>query len=155
MNIPLVEKGTCQIYRNAQDLLAVRIGTSTEYKIPLSGTATISSQDPIFDSITLAKDTVTQTTSDTTAVTIHSRSGIITTQALSTAAGAETSFQVVNSNFTPQTSHVFVSIQSYTGNGTPVVFVSKTDSTGFYITISNTHADTALDAAMKISFVIL
>lgn len=108
----------------------------------------------------LRADTVTQETNITTGVTLNSPGGIITTQAASTAAAAEDSFVLTNSELggsaaDPRT--LVVALQDYTGAGTPFVSVSTRDETASTatITITNLHAAAALDAALKIRFWVL
>lgn len=97
--------------------------------------------------------TVSQATSITTGVTLNKLTGQITTQAASTAAAAEDTFTVTNSQVTAK--DVVVLSTTYAGAGTPVVYCSKVAAGSFNITISNLHASAALDAALVINFVVL
>jgi hypothetical protein len=123
--------------------------TTNEIKAKINGSTTAQVVQ------SYSKSAVTQITSASTGVTLNAKSGIITTVALTTAAAAEDSFIVTNSSFTAGTGIPVVTISEYTGAGTPIVGVSKTGTGTFTISITNTHASAALDAAMKIGFVVL
>lgn len=97
--------------------------------------------------------TVSQATSITTGVTLNKLTGQITTQAASTAAAAEDTFTVTNSQVTAK--DVVVLSTTYAGGGTPIVYCSKVAAGSFNITISNLHDSAALDAALVINFVVL
>jgi hypothetical protein len=100
-----------------------------------------------------AGGTVTQITSASTSVTLDKVTGRITTVALTTAAGAEEVFQVLNSTVTSQ--DVIVVSTTYAGAGTPAVTVKGVASGGFVIVITNLHAANALDAVLVINFAVI
>ena len=102
-------------------------------------------------------DTVSQATSSTTAVTLNSPGGVITTFAGTLAAQGVESFVFTNSELagtaaSPRT--LWVTLQHYTGGGDPLICVTTRDETAATATISvfNTHASAALDANLKIRF---
>lgn len=96
---------------------------------------------------------VTQITSASTAVTLNTATGQITTVALTTAAGAEEVFQVNNSAVA---SLDIISVSTtYTGAGTPAVTVKGVATGGFVIVITNLHAANALDAVVVINFAVI
>lgn len=94
---------------------------------------------------------ITQITSSSTGVTLGRPSGVITTFALSNAAGAEISFIVTNS-FVDVNDTVVASVAGYAGAGTPIAYVKAITSGTFTIGISNLHATTALNALATINF---
>jgi hypothetical protein len=98
------------------------------------------------------KGTVTQITSATTAVTLNTASGVITTFAQSLLTGAENTFTVNNSLVTAS-SVILVSAQQ-TGAGTPLVIVESIAAGTFQITITNPMA-AALNTIVKVHFFIV
>jgi hypothetical protein len=108
--------------------------------------------------ITPYKATVTQTTSITTAVTINSSVGIITTVSASTAAASAATFTVNNSQVAAS-SVVLVTLVAYSGtlgtNGFPVINVNSIGSGSFNIQIANVHASNSLSGTLQIGFMVL
>ena len=102
-----------------------------------------------------AGSTVTQITSDSTAVTINAVCGQITTFALVLATAVDTSFTVNNSNVEAG-DVVVVSTKSYggTSDGIPVVAVEATAAGSFVINLMNNGAVT-LDALAVINFAVI
>ncbi|TXH17052.1 MAG: hypothetical protein E6R03_04520 [Hyphomicrobiaceae bacterium] len=96
---------------------------------------------------------VTQITSSATAVTLNTVCGQITTVALTTAAGAEETFTVNNSQCAA--TDIVVVSTTYNGAGTPVVSVQAQAAGSFKINITNLHAANALNALMVINFAII
>lgn len=95
---------------------------------------------------------VTQQTNAGTAVTINKPCGQITTVALTTAAAAEESF-TVNNTQVAATDVVNVAT-TYGGAGTPIVAVKGVAAGSFVIVITNLHAANALDAVLVVNFAI-
>lgn len=95
---------------------------------------------------------VTQATSITTGVTLNTVCGTITTFAAGAIAGAEDGPFTVTNSAVAATDVISVSIKSYAGTGTPLVYVSATAAGSFDITITNLHAANALTAAIVINF---
>lgn len=96
---------------------------------------------------------VTQITSSATAVTLNTVCGQITTVALTTAAAAEETFTVNNSQCLA--TDVVVVSTTYNGAGTPVVSVQAQAAGSFKINITNLHAANALNAVLVINFAII
>lgn len=99
-----------------------------------------------------AGSTVTQITSSSTAVTINTVCGQITTVALTTAGAAEEAFVVNNS--TVDANDVVVVSTTYAGAGKPIVFVTNQGSGVFTVNITNVSAS-ALDAVCVINFAVI
>ena len=96
---------------------------------------------------------IIQATSPTTPVTANTHAGVITTQALTTAANGTTTFTV--NSFVGASDIVFLTIQDYGGAGILSVRIDNIISgTSFDIVISNCHSSDALDAAAKIGFLL-
>jgi len=93
---------------------------------------------------------VTQATDSTTAVTLNTATGQITTVALTTAAAAEEVFTVNNSKITAK--DVPLVSTTYDGAGTPAVTVKAVADGSFKLVITNLHASAALNAAVVINF---
>lgn len=102
----------------------------------------------------ITKSTVTQATNSTTAVTINAHAGVITTVSLTNAGEASNTF-TVNNNQVASDSAVVASICNYVGNGIPVVHVNNVSNGSFTITVFNSHGSAALNAAAKISFIVV
>lgn len=106
------------------------------------------------DSISITKGTIEQDGTLTTAVTLNKNAGVITTESATTAAGASATFTVNNTQVS-STSVVVASICSYSGAGIPVVRVGSVSDNSFTLTLTNVHDSAALNAALKISFVVV
>jgi len=96
----------------------------------------------------------TQADSVTTAVTINTNAGQITTYTSTLAAAAEEAFTVTN-NQVAVTDVVIANVATYGGAGTPAVFVTTVANGSFQITKANLHAANALDDVMVINFAII
>jgi hypothetical protein len=103
--------------------------------------------------IILDSGVVTQTTSITTAVTLPSSAGIITTVAASTGTSGSSTFTASHPDITAS-NVVLTSIVGYTGTGLPTVRLNTT-SGSMSVTIQNTSVVAPLNAALRISYVIL
>ena len=98
---------------------------------------------------------VTQGTSITTAVTVDALNGIITTVSSTLAANARTSFTVNNALVTA-TSRILVSVQyDEAATGIPVVGVSDIAAGSFKVVLSNGAGTDALNAVVKVHFLII
>jgi hypothetical protein len=98
--------------------------------------------------------TVTQLTSITTAVTLDTLNGVITTVSSTLAANAKTFFTVNNSNITA-TSRILVSVQyDEAATGIPVVGVSDIAAGSFKVVIAN-GGNAALNNIVKVHFMII
>lgn len=99
--------------------------------------------------------TVTQLTSIVTGVALtNGNSGVITTFAASALANATHTFTVTHPSCLT-TSIVLVNVVSYTGTGLPNVIVNNRLGGSFDIIIQNLAGVDALNAAMRIGFLIL
>lgn len=99
------------------------------------------------------KRLASQATNISTGVTLNARYGQITTQAMDAAAAAENEFVLTNS-FIRTASIVLLSF-STASTGTPLMQAVKTADGSCTITIANLSADTALNAAAIITFLVL
>ena len=98
------------------------------------------------------KGTVTQATSITTAVTLNTLSGVITSVSSTLASLGEATF-TVNNSLVKSTSVVLVSTE-YTGAGNADVTVGAVANGSFTITIAN-QGSVALDSVVKTHFFIV
>ena len=98
------------------------------------------------------KGTVTQIGSTTTAVTLNTASGVITSFASALATGTKSSFTVNNSLVT--TSSVILISAQYANAGAPLVYVSSISAGSFEITITN-PLTVPLNALVKVHFFIV
>jgi hypothetical protein len=103
--------------------------------------------------IILDAGAVTQTTSITTAVTLPSSAGIITTVAASTGTSGSSTFTASHPDITAS-NVVLASIVGYTGTGLPTVRLNTTEGS-MSVTIQNTSVSAPLNAALRISYLIL
>jgi hypothetical protein len=86
------------------------------------------------------------------AATLHRQAGVVTTEALSTAAAAVYTLTLTN-NRIRSTDIVLVSVQNGTNSaGDPTVLRVTPANGSVVITIKNTHAANALNGTLKISF---
>ncbi len=89
------------------------------------------------------------------AVTINALAGTITTEALTTAAGAEAAYTVTNNKVTAS-SIVLVSVADGTNTTVAAMVASVTPAAGsFVVVLSNLHAAAALNGTLKINFVVI
>ena len=99
-------------------------------------------------------DTGTKTaTAAAGAATLNKSSGIITTEALTTAAGASYTLAVTNSQIAAG-DIAMVSLDANGSTGTPEIISAKCTTHTLTVIIRNDHAEAALNAALKIAFVI-
>jgi hypothetical protein len=98
---------------------------------------------------------VTQATLITNAVTVNAFNGIVTT-VTSTLAGATKTFFTVNNSNVLATSKVIVSLEyDEAATGFPIVTVADIVAGSFKVVITNAAAATALNAAMRVHFIII
>ena len=98
---------------------------------------------------------VTQGTNITTAVTVNAFNGVVTTVS-STLAGATKTFFTVNNSNVLATSKVIVSLEyDEAATGFPIVTVADVAAGSFKVVITNAAAAAALNAAMRIHFLII
>lgn len=97
--------------------------------------------------------TVTQDTSITTGVTINKTNGQITTVSTTLGAAEEAAFTVTNSTVTA-TSVVVACLAATTSAGTPVAVVTRVAAGSFQITVTNLHAEAALNNTLTINFAV-
>lgn len=114
---------------------------------------TSTSPSAAFGYNTGAGGAVTQLTDATTAVTLNTKCGQITTVALTTAAAADEEFTLTNSRI-GATDCVVLST-TYTGAGTPMLSVKGVAAGSCKIVITNVHAANALNALMVINFAVI
>lgn len=101
------------------------------------------------------KANVTQASSNTTAVTITTQAGIITSQSMTTAANSVLQF-TVGSTMVSANSVVLANLMNYAGSaGLPSLYIDNTTNGSFVVTIQNHHDSAALNGAVKISYLIL
>lgn len=105
------------------------------------------------DNITVPKSQVTQLTSKTTAVAITTRTGTITTVALTDAANASFSFDVTLTGLA--STNVPLLTVDQNGSTGFAVASAKADANKFTITVKNVDASVALNAAIKIHYTVL
>lgn len=92
-------------------------------------------------------------TASSNAVTINAGSGVITTEALSTAAGATQNITLTNDRIAAG-DMVFAVVDPASSAGTPIIANVAVSASTAVFKIQNIHASTALNAAVKIYFVI-
>lgn len=93
-------------------------------------------------------------TTSSFAVTLNTQKGVITTEALTTAAGSTQNITLTNSKMTADTV-MLVTLGAGTNTaGTPLLFITP-GSGSATITILNAHASAALNGTLKIHFVLV
>jgi hypothetical protein len=104
----------------------------------------------------LQLDTGTKTATATTgAATLNKSSGIITSESLSTAAGADYTLTITNSDIAAA-DMVLASVALGTATtGTPVVATVKPAAGSVAIVVQNIHASAALNGTIKVAFAVL
>jgi len=106
-------------------------------------------------SFSVDKSSVTQITSDATAVTITEGSGVITLVTSVLAAGASSTFTVNNPSSTVN-SVVMGSIAGYSGTtGVPIVRLGNISNGTFTVTLTNAHGTLALNGIVKVSVLVI
>lgn len=87
------------------------------------------------------------------AATLNQSSGVITTESLTTAAGAIYTLTLTNSFIAA--GDIVLTMVSTTGTGNPVVTETTPAAGTCVILVQNVHAATAFNAALKIGFVVV
>ena len=101
------------------------------------------------------KGSVTQATSLTSGVTLHSPAGSITTISTSLEASETLSFICTNACVTA-TNFVFANIIDYAGStGTPSVIVDNITRGSFAINVRNNHPVNTLNGSLKVGFFVV
>jgi hypothetical protein len=105
-------------------------------------------------STTLQVDTGTKTAAATAgAATLNKNAGVITSEALSTAAGAQYTLTVTNSDIAA-VDQVMASVQLGSATtGTPAITTVTPGAGSVVIVVQNIHATAALNGTIKIAFV--
>ena len=98
---------------------------------------------------------VSQLTSITTAVTVDALNGSITTVSSTLAANAKTSFTVNNSKVTGASRILVSVVYDEAATGIPVLGVADIANGSFKVVISNGAGVAALNAALRVHFIIL
>lgn len=93
-------------------------------------------------------------TASSGAVTVNAMIGKVTTEALSTAAGAEYTLTLTNSYVTAN-DIILASVDPKTSAGTPGIGGCKAGAGTATITVTNLHASAAFDAALQINFQVI
>ena len=121
-------------------------GAATAAAVTSSGLVTVAS----------AKlDTGTKTaTASAGAATLNKSSGIITSEALTTAAGSDYTLTLTNSTVAAG-DLALVSIDSNGTTGLPLAYSAKCTSNTLTVIVRNIHASAAFNAAIKIGYAIL
>lgn len=103
--------------------------------------------------VPLTLDTGTKTASATAgAATLNKNAGVITSEALTTAAGATYTLTLTNSTIAAA-DQVFASVQLGTATtGMPVITTVKPGAGSVVIVVQNIHASAALNGTIKVSF---
>lgn len=94
---------------------------------------------------------------------ITKRSGIITTESLTAAAGAEDGFRIIlrdindNTITLSESAICVVQFETYTGSGLPILYRVNTDDIGnrFYVTVKNIHSSDPLNSAIRFQYFII
>ena len=128
--------------------------------VTLTGTLTAGAvsapQTGVVTASALHVDTGTKTAAATTgAATLNKMAGVITSEALTTAAGADYTLTLTDSDIAA-TDQVMASVQLGSATtGTPAVATVTPGAGSVVIVIQNIHATAALNGTIKISFVVL
>lgn len=105
-------------------------------------------------SILSDKGTVTQSTSITTGVTLSNLNGVVTTVSSTLAADTEATFTVTNTKVTTTSNIMLTAVYPAASAGTPVVQVGAVANGSFTVVITNVNPTNALNAALKIGFLV-
>jgi hypothetical protein len=124
--------------------------------ILLAGNAVAQLAPPPLRPNSLAIDSGTKTATATAgAATLSKGSGVITSEALTTAAGATYTLTLTNTAIAAA-DMVFASVANGTATtGTPVVATVKPAAGSVVIIIQNIHASAAVNGTLKIAFAVL
>jgi hypothetical protein len=130
------------------DLYALLSGVAAASVATLTSAGLLTTQS-------LRLDTGTKTaTAVSGAATLNKSAGIITSEAITTAAGADYTLTLTNSDIASGDS-VFASVYLSTTGGTPTVAAVTPSAGQVIIVVQNIHATVAFGGAIKIPFMIL
>lgn len=133
---------------------AITIGASAlTNTLTITGTTTSTGAINAPSFVLTGKGAYTQITSATTSVPVAASSGTITTVSLTTASASTTSFNISTSLITTS-SLIQLNLDTYTGNGIPVLSVGTYAAGTASITISN-YGSAALNSTVKFNYIIL
>lgn len=124
------------------------------------GARTISIPDIVTNStfVLTTRGTVTQSTSLTTAVTLHEISGVITTATATTADDSYEEFKFTNARIVTGCL-VLLTLQNYSGtletNGVPVLSVQSVASGSCTIRVANVHTANSLNGVLQIGYLVV
>jgi hypothetical protein len=120
-------------------------GTSSNIEVVSKGKGT---------GIASVEDGTLTATATAGAATLNKQRGTITSEALTTAAGADYTLTLTNSKITASR-HVFVSLDNGTNTTAPIYVRLVTPGSGsVVIIVRNAHAASALNGTIKISFIV-
>ena len=104
--------------------------------------------------LNVTKSSVTQLTNITTAVTINSSAGVITTVSSTLASNSSATFTVNNSKVEAD-SIVLANVCDYDGTGNPVLHINDVAAGSFKIVLRNVSDSAAFNGVLKINFAVL
>lgn len=121
----------------------------------LAGAAVAQTQPP-FRPVLLAIDSGTKTATATAgAATLSKSAGVVTSEALSTAAGATYTLTLTNT-VVAAADQVMASVALGTATtGTPVITTVKEGAGSVVIIVQNVHASAALNGTIRVKFAVL
>jgi hypothetical protein len=124
--------------------------------VTLAGNVAFAQSPATLRPFSLAIDSGTKTAAATAgAATLAKGSGVITSEALTTAAGATYTLTLTNTAIAA-TDIVFASVANGTATtGTPVVTTVKPAAGSVVIIVQNIHASAAVNGTLKIAFAVL
>lgn len=107
------------------------------------------------NNFSIDKSSVTQVTSNTTAVSITTQAGIITTQTMTTPSNEARQFTVNHPDVTVD-SVILANIMNYAGTtGLPNLYIDNPTTGSFLATVQNHHTSGSLNGVVKIAYFIL
>jgi hypothetical protein len=135
------------------------VTTDASGDVTIAGTLTAGAvagpQSGVVTATALHLDTGTKTaTASAGAATLNKMAGVVTSEAITTAAGADYTLTLTNSDIAAA-DQVFASVQLTTAGGTPVVASVTPGAGSVVIVVQNIHATVAFGGAIKISFMVL
>lgn len=104
--------------------------------------------------VTVKEANVGTVTAAAGAATLNALMGQVTTEALTTAAAAEYTLTLTNSQIAAA-DLIFASVDPLTSAGSPAIGQCKANAGSAVITVTNLHASAAFDAAIKINFMVV
>jgi len=104
------------------------------------------------DSLSIKKNTVQQTSSITSGVTINSPAGTIVTNTTGNVATSGTATINVNNNTIYTNSIIIGRLNNYSGSGYPNVYINNVTTGSFQVHIKNTNATNPVSGGFNIDF---